>query len=126
MPLIFILDKLFNRKLAVTSTEGNDKPADAYRNWFGLEEDQHYIYYLVLLPCGFLIGNILCRLILILHLVCRQHGKQPSGFVCGVFFRALICLWDTEVIEMMTLNIKLSDDDWDGQMSLKSEEEINP
>lgn len=123
MILIYILDKLFNRRIAVFSNDDKVAATDRH-NFFGLPEDKHWVYYVVLEVVGFILGIMFCRLILILHLTFRQNGKQSCGFLCAVYFRALICLWDVEVIEMMTLNITLSDDDWDGALSLKSEQSV--
>ena len=122
MALIFILDKLFNRRIEVTASHTSES-AESEHKWFGLP---HWAYYVILESIGFFGGVMICRFILILHLINRQHGKQSCGFICAVLFRALICLWDTEVIEMMTLNIRLGDDNWDGKLSLHSEDSVRP
>ena len=120
--LIYILDKLFNRRIEVTASH-TSASAESEHKYFGLP---HWAYYVILETVGFFGGMMICWLILILHLTNRQHGKQSCCFLLTVYFRALFCLWDTEVIEMMTLNIKLSDDNWDGKLSLRSEESVRP
>ena len=100
-----------------------DESATSHHKTFGLSK---VAYYIILEVIGFIAGNMICRLILILHLISRQHGYQSGGFKCAVIFRALVCLWDTEVIEMMTLNIRLSDEDWDGKMSLDTKDSVRP
>lgn len=115
MALIYILDKFFNRTLSLDAPKVTDDSGSNGHNTFGLEGWQ---YMIVLEAIGFFAGIMVCRLILITICFVRQKGKASCGFVLSTVLIAMFCPWNTKVIEVMAMNMSLTDEDWDGRFSL--------
>ncbi len=68
--LAYILDKLFNKKIELSGDDDLDQPGDNGHKTFGLQLN---IYVLVLMLIGFFLGIILSRVLLMIHLICKQY-----------------------------------------------------
>jgi hypothetical protein len=72
--ITILLDRFFNRTLSINKPSNVD---DKGHKTFGLKDWQ---YTLVIAAIGFVVGLMICRTIIMAHLVNRQHGKMSCGF----------------------------------------------
>ena len=66
--LSYIFDSLFNKKLSLNNSDFCSKD-DKYHNNFGLPSFE--VYLVVLLSVGFILGNMIARLIIYLQIICK-------------------------------------------------------
>ena len=62
---------------------------------------------LVLLTSGFIFGSIMCRVLIMIHLLYKKERQIIRGQAVNYFMIAVFALTSTEIFEYLTLNIEL-------------------